>query len=73
MLLLWRGIGQSIWLGEQAEITVTLMNVQGNHACLGFMAPKDLKIMRQEIALGKNQSKDNQPIIKFKKKLYVPE
>ena len=49
MLMLWRRYGESIVIGRSGDITVTLMDIKDDHALLGFVAPKDIIIHRQEI------------------------
>lgn len=49
MLVLSRQINQSIKIGE--NITVTVLNVRGNHIRIGISAPKDLPVNREEVYL----------------------
>lgn len=57
MLVLSRQVGQSVRIGE--EITVTVLNVRGNHIRIGISAPPDLPVHREEVYLRNQQSKTN--------------
>ena len=47
MLLLTRRTGETIQIGD--DITVTVLQVNGNQVRIGITAPEDVKIMRQEL------------------------
>ncbi len=47
MLVLSRKLGEAIAIGE--GITVTVVDVQGDRVRLGFTAPADVPIHRQEV------------------------
>ena len=47
MLILTRKIGESLMIG--AEVTVTVMAVNGNQVRIGINAPKDVEVHREEI------------------------
>ncbi len=47
MLLLTRRIGEQIKIGD--DITITITKVQGQQVRLGFEAPLDVAIHREEI------------------------
>ena len=49
MLILTRRTGEAIYIGEEAAITVKILNVRGNQVRLGITAPKDLPVHREEI------------------------
>jgi len=49
MLVLTRKVGESLVIGEDAEIKVTLLGTQGSQARLGIKAPKDISVHREEI------------------------
>ncbi|QEQ96255.1 carbon storage regulator CsrA [Neptunomonas concharum] len=49
MLLLTRKVGETIMVGD--DITVTVTSVKGNQVRLGFNAPNDVNIHREEIYL----------------------
>jgi carbon storage regulator len=47
MLILTRRLGESVKVGD--EVTVTVLGVKGSQVRLGFAAPKDVAVHRQEI------------------------
>ena len=47
MLILTRGIGQSIVIGE--NVTLTILGVKGNQARIGVTAPREIAVHREEI------------------------
>ena len=47
MLILTRKLGESITIGN--EIKVTILECQGKQIKLGIIAPKDVKVHREEI------------------------
>lgn len=47
MLILTRRLGETVILGD--EIKMTILGVKGNQVRLGFNAPKETIIHRQEI------------------------
>ncbi|MCC6715139.1 MAG: carbon storage regulator CsrA [Gammaproteobacteria bacterium] len=47
MLILTRRIGERVMIGEDIEVLV--LGVKGNQVRLGFKAPKDMAVHRQEI------------------------
>jgi carbon storage regulator len=47
MLVLSRKLGETVVIGEQ--IRVTVVAVQGNQVRLGFSAPDDVRIFREEL------------------------
>jgi len=47
MLILTRRIGERVMIGDEIEVVV--LGVKGNQVRLGFKAPKDLAVHRQEI------------------------
>jgi carbon storage regulator len=47
MLILTRRVGESVKVGD--EVTVTVLGVKGSHVRLGFAAPKDVAVHREEI------------------------
>jgi carbon storage regulator len=48
MLVLSRKIGERIVV-PQCELTVTVLEVAGNHVRLGFSAPDNIRILREEV------------------------
>lgn len=57
MLLLTRKIGESILIGD--DIVVTIVELRGNQIKVGIDAPKEVSIVRPEIA-GKYDKDGNQ-------------
>jgi carbon storage regulator len=47
MLILTRRVGESVKIGD--EVTVTVLSVKGSHVRLGFAAPKNVAVHREEI------------------------
>ena len=47
MLILTRRVGESVKIGD--EVTVTVLGVKGSHVRLGFAAPKNVAVHREEI------------------------
>ena len=47
MLVLGRKVGEQITINE--NITITLLSMQGNQVKIGISAPKEVKIVRNEI------------------------
>ena len=50
MLVLTLTEGEGVWLGERADIRVTLVRIDGYQVRLGFEAPTDVPILRQQLA-----------------------
>ncbi len=49
MLILSRRIGESIVIGKDAEIDVTILGIRGAQVRIGIAAPKDVSVHREEI------------------------
>ena len=47
MLLLSSRTGETIQIGD--DITVTVLQVNGNQVSIGITAPDDVKVMREEL------------------------
>jgi carbon storage regulator len=47
MLILTRKLGEIIRIGD--DILLTVVGIQGNHVRIGIAAPKDVRILREEI------------------------
>ena len=47
MLILTRRLGESVKIGD--EVTVTVLGVHGPHVRLGFAAPKEVAVHREEL------------------------
>jgi len=50
MLILTRKIGETIRIGD--NITVKVLALRGGQISLGFTAPNDVRIFREEVLLG---------------------
>lgn len=50
MLVLRRKIGESVMIGN--DIQVQILGVEGDQIKLGFLAPKEVQILRQELYQG---------------------
>jgi carbon storage regulator len=49
MLILTRRMGESVRIGD--DVTVTVLGVKGGQVRLGFTAPQDVAVHREEIYL----------------------
>jgi carbon storage regulator len=49
MLILTRRMGECVRIGD--HVTVTVLGVKGNQVRLGFTAPRDVAVHREEIYL----------------------
>jgi carbon storage regulator len=49
MLILTRRIGESVTIGEDAEIVVTMLNIRGQQAKIGISAPQEIIVHRDEV------------------------
>jgi len=49
MLILSRRIEEAIFIGENAEIRIHVLGVQGRCVRLGIEAPKEMPVHREEI------------------------
>jgi carbon storage regulator len=47
MLILTRRVGETIMIGD--EVTITILGVKGNQGRMGFNAPKEVELLREEI------------------------
>ena len=47
MLILTRRLGESVKVGD--EVTVTVLGVKGTQVRLGFAAPRDVAVHREEV------------------------
>ncbi|MBY9077607.1 carbon storage regulator CsrA [Paenibacillus sp. HN-1] len=47
MLVLRRKIGESVIIGN--DIQVQILGIEGDQIKLGFVAPKDVQVLRQEL------------------------
>ena len=49
MLVLTRRIGESLIVGEHADVQFTVLGVKGNQVKIGVNAAKDIPVHREEI------------------------
>ena len=54
MLVVWRRAGQSVMIGEDAEIEV--LDARANRVKLGIKAPASIAIVRKEALLTRNEN-----------------
>lgn len=47
MLILTRGVAESLMIGD--DVTVTVLGVKGNRVRIGIEAPKDIPVHREEV------------------------
>lgn len=59
MLILTRKTGESLFVGDDVEITV--LSVRGNQVKLGVNAPKEISVHRQEIYQRIKKAEENTP------------
>lgn len=60
MLILTRRVGEVIKIG--AEISVTVLEVKGNQVRIGFSAPKDVAIHREEVFMRIKAEQPSNPV-----------
>lgn len=49
MLILTRRVCETIIIGDDATVTVTVLGVKGNQVRLGIQAPKSVSVNREEV------------------------
>lgn len=57
MLVLARGVGQSIEMLD-GMIEIQVLSIQGSIVRLGFKAPREIPIVRKEVAHERKETKD---------------
>ena len=57
MLILTRRVGEKLIIGE--NVTVTVLGVKGNQIRIGFDAPRDVQVNREEIFLKIQKEKND--------------
>ncbi|MNJ69295.1 Carbon storage regulator [compost metagenome] len=50
MLVLKRKVGETLMIGDNIQVQV--LSVEGDNVKLGFIAPRDIQILRQELYQG---------------------
>jgi carbon storage regulator len=60
MLILTRRVGEVIKIGE--EISVTVLEVKGNQVRMGFTAPKDVAVHREEVFVRIKAEQPSNPV-----------
>jgi carbon storage regulator len=58
MLILTRRVGETIMIGD--DITLTVLGIRGNQTRIGFTAPAETPIHREEIYLKIQEEKNEQ-------------
>ncbi|MCK4608288.1 MAG: carbon storage regulator CsrA [Gammaproteobacteria bacterium] len=61
MLILTRRIGESIVIGDDAAIDITILGVKGSQVRIGIAAPKEVSVHREEIYQRIQNEKSGQP------------
>ena len=56
MLVLSRRADESLYIGD--DIKITILDIRGGQVRLGFTAPDDIKVHRQEVYQRINQDSD---------------
>lgn len=49
MLVLTRRVGETVVIGDEGEVRVVVLGIQGKSIRIGFLADKDIPIQREEI------------------------
>jgi carbon storage regulator len=65
MLVLTRSTGERLIIGDDAEITLSILDIRGNQVRIGINAPRHVAVHREEIFLriqaeNNTESEDNQ-------------
>ena len=60
MLILTRKIGEAVIIGD--DITIRILEVQGNQIRLGIIAPREISVHREEIYQRIQSKKDDDDI-----------
>ncbi len=65
MLKLRRQLGQKTLIGD--NISVTVLEIKGSNILLGFDAPSDVKVLREELPYHQDKVKEQKPQMSTKK------
>lgn len=60
MLILTRKVEEAIYIGNNAEIKVRVLGVQGGYVRLGIDAPREISVHREEIYLRIQEEKEDE-------------
>ena len=63
MLVISRRIGESVIIGQNASITTTILDIQGNQVKLGITADRKIPIDRAEIFVQKKNQRERSKAI----------
>jgi len=62
MLILTRRVGEKVYLGDSNEICVTVTKVREGVVSLGFDAPRDVVIRREELLYRETHEEEDEQI-----------
>lgn len=67
MLVLTRSAGERLIIGEDAEITLSILDIRGNQVRIGINAPRHVAVHREEIFLRIQAENEATPELKAEK------
>jgi carbon storage regulator len=67
MLVLTRSAGERLIIGDDAEITLSILDIRGNQVRIGINAPRHVAVHREEIFLRIQAENEKQPAEKDSK------
>jgi carbon storage regulator len=68
MLVLNRGVDQSLTVGDNAELEIKVLSIRRNRVCLGVTAPREIPVARIEIYEAKKLNFRNIKLVKVQQK-----